>query len=182
MSWQSLITQIWHTARWDWVKYADNKYKNVGTESHNCFLFYGGGGEWKQTIQKLGWRENHFFPGHLRGWVAAQPILIIPTIRFPHSDALGFLIQQYSCLKAQKLIIVFMLLPIAFSACQSASFFQQKPANKHTDNPRWLKSFISSLFRYHGKRSLPFLKYSYRKLIYLMREINFLPLKVLVES
>lgn len=40
-SWQSLITQIWHTARWDWVKYVDNKYKNVGTESHNCFLFYG---------------------------------------------------------------------------------------------------------------------------------------------
>lgn len=68
------MAQIGHAARWGWVKYVDNTYKSVGTESYNFCLFYG---EKIKTIQKLGLRGNHFFPGHLKAWVAAQTILIV---------------------------------------------------------------------------------------------------------
>lgn len=44
---------------------------NIGSESHNCFLFWGG---WGLNNSKLSLKENYFYPGHLKTWVAAQLI------------------------------------------------------------------------------------------------------------
>lgn len=117
------------------MKYVHNKYKNVGSELHivSCFM---GKKIFKQFKIKL--EGKLLLPGHLKAWVRAQPILLqlLNKIWFAYNEALGFLIHQYSCLKAQNLIIFFMLLPIALAILRSVPLFQWKPANKRTKHPK----------------------------------------------